>query len=73
MLRGQLHSARKMPLAQVCDFVGHHRRKLIFRLCVKKEPVVDTHHATGYRERVDGRIVDDDQFDTPILQVTVLC
>ncbi len=62
-----------MPLAEVRNFVGHHRRKLIFGLCVQKEPVVDTHHPTGHRERVDGRIIDNDQFDTPILKVTVLC
>ena len=52
--------------------MGHDRREFVFRHGVVEQATVNTNHASGHGEGVDGWVVDDNQLDTTILKLTVL-
>ena len=63
-----LHSTSKMALAEVGQFVGQDRGKLLFGGGVQKQAPIDAYYAAGHGESVDGRAVNQHQFQVAIIQ-----
>ena len=65
-------SAREVALAEVGQFVRDHRGHFVLVLGVEQQAVVDAHDAAGYREGVDGRILDHHELQLRVAQLAVL-
>ena len=66
---GQFNSPGKMPLAEVSDLMGHDGGKFVLRLGVAEQPRVYTYYSTWHGKGIDGRVINHDEFEPPVLQV----
>ncbi len=63
-----LHSAGKVALAEVGQFVGQDRGKLLFGCRIEEKAPIHAHDTAGYGEGVDGRAVNQNQFQVAVVQ-----
>ena len=61
-----------MALTQMRYFMGHDGGKFVFGDRIVEKAAMNTDDTTGYRKSVDGRVVDDNEFNAAVLEFTVL-